>query len=135
MRKLFVNTGNSPMYVGSVMIPPGEQDMVEVPDEVVVVAPVVAATLAELVGEELKKPVRELLAALPQLHLDTLTMMQALEQTAKKPRASLLAALGEELLRRAATHLDGAAGASAGVVGGSGGDGDQAQGDGASVAT
>lgn len=105
MKKLFVNNGNSPMYVGSQMIPPGEQSMVEVPDEGPAPSVAPPPTLAELVADELKKPVTALIEGLGDASEDALVMMAAVEGQAKKPRSTLLTAIADEQIKRADAKL------------------------------
>ena len=105
MKKLIVNDTNSPMYSGSQMIPPGEQVMVDVPDEPTEPAPAAEPTLAEMVAGYLKKSVADLVKDLPDASHDALTMMQAVEAQAEKPRKSLLTAIADELIKRADAAL------------------------------
>nr|WP_315242063.1 hypothetical protein [uncultured Albidiferax sp.] len=105
MQKIFTNDTNSPMYVSGQMIPPGEQMMLEVPDEAAPPADAPVPTLAELVALELKKPVAELVAGFSALSTDALDMLEALETQAKKPRTSLFTALADERIRRADAKL------------------------------
>lgn len=100
MKKFVENTTNSPMYVGGVMIPPGEGVMVEVPDEHVALAPPPTSTLAEQVALLLKDPVKTIAATLEGLSDDALAMMSALEGGAANPRSTLLTAIGQEQIRR-----------------------------------
>jgi hypothetical protein len=94
MNKFIENKTNSPMYVGSQMIPPGEGAMVQVPDEA-----------AEPVALLLKDSVKAITASLDQLSDDTLAMMAALEGGADKPRTSLLTAISDEVIARADAAL------------------------------
>ncbi|WP_367846457.1 hypothetical protein [Rhodoferax sp. WC2427] len=105
MQKIFTNDTNSPMYVRGQMIPPGEQVMLEVPDEAAPLAAAPLPTLAELVALELKKPVPELVAGFAATGDDALDMMAALEGQADKPRTTLLTALADERIRRADAKL------------------------------
>lgn len=106
MKKLFVNPGPNTMYVLGTAIPPGEQYTVEVADEPTEAAPAAAPTLADLVMAELAKPVKELLPLLPNMSDDALELMTAVEQQAKAPRTTLLAALSDVVLRRGAEALE-----------------------------
>lgn len=105
MKKLFTNTTNSPIYVGGVMVPPGEMVMVEVAGEPTAAEVEHKPTLAEQVALLLESSVAELVKSLDSLNDDTLEMMAALESGAEKPRSTLLAALSDEKIKRADAAL------------------------------
>ena len=105
MKKMYENKSNSPMYVGSTMVPPGEMVMVEVADEPLAPATAAEPTLAELVAKALKNSAKDLIAGLPNVSDDMLAMALQLEGAADKPRVTLLAAIGAEQLARANTAL------------------------------
>ena len=106
MKKFITNTTNSPMYVSGTMVPPGEGALVEVPGNEDV-APVAAVpTLADDVAALLKKSVAALLTDLPRLSGDALGMMEALENSAEKPRSTLLTAIAHETMVRANAAIE-----------------------------
>ena len=108
MKKPFENKTNSPMYVNGQMIPPGEICVVEVPDEHLPVAEVAAPlTLADQVELLLKGNVATIVAGLPELNSDALTMMAALEDQKPKPRSSLLLAIADAQIKLADDKLKG----------------------------
>lgn len=106
MKKPFENKTNSPMYVGSVMIPPGEVRVVEVPDEPegkpVADAP---PTLADEVALLLKGKVADIVPGLASLNGDALAMMAALESQKATPRTSLLTAIADAQIALADAKL------------------------------
>ena len=105
MKKYIENTTNSPLYVGGLMIPPGEGYMVDVPNEPLdCVAPEIE-TLAEKVADLLKSKVADIVKGLPELNGDALAMMSALENQAAKPRASLLVAIADAQIALADAKL------------------------------
>lgn len=105
MKKFIENTTNSPQYYSGVMVPPGEGVLVEVPHDEAPEPGLPEATLAELAAEELKLPLKHLVDNVGDSSDDALDMMQALEQQAKKPRQTLLAALAGEKIKRANAAL------------------------------
>lgn len=101
------NPGKNIMFVGGKMIPPGEGKDI---DEALLPpehrdAPAEEAprtpSLDEALAEELKKPVAELIEGLGRLTQEALERMGTLEGEAKKPRKSLLEAIGAEKVKRA----------------------------------
>lgn len=98
------NKGKSPIYVAGVMIPPGEtrhfaDDML--PPEFRSAAPVAAEVEAgDPLAELLDGNVHEVMGGLDVLSADFLLRLEALEQAGKN-RKGVLAAIAEELLRRA----------------------------------
>jgi len=98
------NKGKSPIFVGGVMIPPGEtrhfaDDLL--PPEFRSSAPAVVEEAAgDPLAELLDGTVAEVTGALDLLNREWLVQMEALEQAGKK-RKGVLAAIAEELLRRA----------------------------------
>jgi hypothetical protein len=101
MKQFIQNTSNSPMYASGTMIPPGEGMLVEVPGNEDVAAIVLVPTLADDIAELLKKSVAHLVPELPALSGDALDMMVALENSAEKPRVTLLTAIATEQMARA----------------------------------
>lgn len=107
------NPGPNVMFVGSKMIPPGEgRDIDEslLPPEhrdAPVAAEKQPPSLDALLLEELKKPAKELIDALPGLTQEAIERMDALESEAKKPRKTLLEAIAADLLRRSNEAMQG----------------------------
>lgn len=106
MSKQYVsNEGNSPIWVGGVMIAPGEGREVEVADEApILVEEAVAdpdAALHELLGGN----VATVVAGLDGLGAETLQRLQVLEAEAAKPRKGVLEALGNALIALADAKL------------------------------
>jgi len=109
------NPGPNVLFVGGVMIPAGET--VQVPGHLAPPAlqpPPVAAEEAppvDALADLQRGTVADIRAALDGLDDAALARLGDLEQTANKPRSSLLAAIAEEVLRRAdARHGEGAGG-------------------------
>ncbi len=104
MRVPIENTGKMPIFVGGVMIPPGEirhfeDDML--PPEFRSAAPVAAEeTAADPLAELLEGNVAQVTGGLDLLSREWLTQLEALELASKK-RKGVLAAIAEEQLRRA----------------------------------
>ena len=107
------NNGANALYVGGTCIPAGETRLLDAhrvpitlhpsPAPAEQAAPPVDAVLALLDGN-----VRSIVAALPALSDADLARLAAAEQ-AGKTRSTLVEALGEEQLRRAAAGQDGGA--------------------------
>lgn len=104
MRVPIENKGRMPIYVGGVMIPPGETRHFEddlLPPEFRSAAPVVAEVAAgDPLGELLDGNVAEVTGGLDVLSDELLARLEAMEAEGKK-RKGVLAAIAEELLRRA----------------------------------
>ena len=98
------NKGKSPIFVGGVMILPGEtrhfaDDLL--PPEFRSAAPVVAeAEAGDPLAELLEGNVAKVTGGLDLLNREWLVQLEALELSGKK-RKGVLAAIAEELLRRA----------------------------------
>lgn len=107
MLKFFENTGKSPMYVGSTMIPPGEGKLVDVPaSRAAPAAPPAGPSLDALVLEMLAKALTVIIPHLADLTMEALDLAEALE-TGKdgKKRKTLIDAIGAERIRRANEKL------------------------------
>lgn len=105
------NPNDHPIYVGTSMILPGETrhfDKHELPKhqwpkedgEAVETQP------ADLVADLLKLTVREVVEAFSGISGDDLNRLESLENASPSPRKTLLAALVEERLKRAASEED-----------------------------
>lgn len=113
MNKIHVcNVSASAIFVGSIMVPPGETRLFEpheVPPEYRTAAPDEAAPEASenplLVLSEL--PISRLALGLPALTDDELDQLEILEQQKDKPRAGALAEITAERLRRAESTTPG----------------------------
>lgn len=107
------NPGPNVMFVGSKMIPPGEGrdiDERDLPPEHRDPQPF-SATPSRSLDDDLRElmahKVGEVVPQLPNLSLEALERLAALEQEATKPRSSLLAAVVAEQLKRASVRADG----------------------------
>ena len=104
-KKYVSNEGNSPMWVGGVMIAPGEGREVEVADD--------APPPVDEPVEDLDAPLRDLLhgtvagvtAALDGLSLETLQRLQVLEGEGAKPRKGVMEALADAQMKLADDKL------------------------------
>lgn len=105
MKKYIENDTAHMLYVGGRAIAPGEGREVEVPDEPAAAAAPAEPTLADQVALLLKDSVSKITASLDALNGDTLDMMAELEGAAEKPRSTLLAAIGQEQIKRADAAL------------------------------
>jgi len=110
--KHITNDGPNTIYVGGKMIAPGEGrdiDERDLPPEhrapAVAADEVIEPNLVELVHELRAKPVPAITAELPGLTQEALDLLNELEKASAKPRTSLLAALGNELIARADAAL------------------------------
>ena len=106
------NKGNSPIFVGGVMIPPGEtrhfaDDLL--PPEFRSSAPVVKDELTDPFAEILDGNVAEVTGALDLLNREWLVRLEAMEMAGKN-RKGVLAAIAEEMLRRANNEAGGEGG-------------------------
>lgn len=106
------NKGSMPIYVGGMMIPAGEtrhfsED--DLPPEFRSSAPVVQDDLADPFAEILDGNVHEVTGALDLLNREWLVRLEAME-LAGKNRKGVLAAIAEEMLRRANNDSDGEGG-------------------------
>lgn len=106
------NKGWSPIFVGGVMIPPGEtrhfaDDLL--PPEYRSAAPVVQDDLVDPFTELLDGNVAEVTGALDLLNREWLVRLEAME-LAGKNRKGVLAAIAEEMLRRANNDAGGEGG-------------------------
>ena len=111
--KYIENTGSNVMFVGGKMIPPGEGREVDerlLPPELRDPAPAPAApaepSMAQLLAELLKGPVKAVVAKLPELSGDALAMAEAIEAGDDTPRKTVLEAVRAEQLKRAQAALD-----------------------------
>jgi hypothetical protein len=105
MLKFIENTGNSPMYVGNTMIPPGEGKLVEVPDQAPRVVIVDAGpNPVELMAQLLEKPVTQILPALPGMTNEALDLAESQERAGKN-RKTLIEAIQAERIARANAKL------------------------------
>jgi hypothetical protein len=105
MLKFIENTGKSPLYVGSTMIPPGEGKLVEVPDQAPrVVAIDTGPNLVELMAQLLEKSVAQILPDLPGLTNEALDLAESQER-AGKHRKTLIEAIQAERIARANAKL------------------------------
>lgn len=109
--KHITNDSAEIIYVGGKMIPPGEGRDI---DETLLPpehrdAPAddekQPPSLDELLAEELKKPVKEMIEGLGGMTQEALERMEVLEGEAKKPRTSLLQAIATEKVARADAAL------------------------------
>lgn len=103
MRVPIENTGKMPIFVGGVMIPPGEIRHFEddlLPPEFRSSAPVSEAEAADPLAELLDGNVHEVTGGLDALSNEWLARLEAME-LAGKNRKGVLAAIAEEMLRRA----------------------------------
>lgn len=119
MGKIYIeNNGDSPMFVGGRLIPPGGGRLFEAseaPPEYHPAAGAVAeepagdpaALLDAHVNEERKHSVHDLKLQLPNWSHEALVRLQALEGADETPRKTLLEAIGDELIRRADDKLQG----------------------------
>lgn len=111
MKVAVENTSASPMYVAGVMIPAGETrhfDQGELPPELhpqAATAPA-EATPADLLAELLKFSVAEIVARIDAFDDAVLAELIEREEAAAKPRKSLLSALVEAQLQRAANRAE-----------------------------
>ena len=127
------NPGNSPMYVGSTMIPPGETKHFDLQDLPAHLRPKPVEPEVEVDGgsggddtavktaaldDILAKPVKDIQAILPALSDEELEALSVLEQKAEKPRTTLLNAIGELQLDRAIEAEEKAKKAAAVIAGG-----------------
>lgn len=123
--KFIHNPGPNILFVGSTMIAPGDGrdiDTMFLPPEHQD-APEPApeqkpSTLHDDVAELLGEKVANIVATLPNISFEALDLAEQMEAEGKK-RATLLAAMANERLRRASDKVDGGAGGE----GGEGGDG------------
>lgn len=116
MKKYVTNTTNSPMYVGGVMIPPGDSRWVEsysaaeeaapAPEPTAPQGPDVSAILAKSVKEIIAEITGRDAAGAPIIGDEVLEALAASEEAREKPRASLLSAIQEERLRRASEKVE-----------------------------
>ena len=106
------NPNDHPIYVGTSMILPGETrhfDKHEVPrhlwpkDD----SESAAAEPADLIADLLKLTVREVAEAFADLSGEDLDRLKSLENASPSPRKTLLSALTEERLKRAAAEPEG----------------------------
>ena len=100
------NTGESAIYVGGKMIPPGETRVFEAGELPPEYRPEAPATDAAPAGDDplltiSALSVGKLEAGLPDLGDEELARLEALEQAKEKPRAGALAVITAERLRRA----------------------------------
>lgn len=109
------NRGDTTLFVGGTMIPPGETRLLpahHVPEYLRPGAPdPQPEPVVDLLAELLSGTVKEVAEALPGLDVDQLTEMEALEALREAPRKGVLAAIAEELLTRAAAPDEPADGA------------------------
>lgn len=105
-QRYFENKGNSPMYVGNTMIPPGEGKVVEVPVAADAEPPPqdTGPSLAEQIGELLDLSIPKIAEQLPELSLEALDLMEDQER-AGKTRKGVMDAIAAERLRRADEKL------------------------------
>jgi hypothetical protein len=104
------NNGKNTMYCGGFMIPPGETRIL--PSAVVPAhlkqppAPVERREPSqdEAIKKTLALSVKDIAAMLPDLTLNALGDLEAAEESASHPRKTLLSAIQEERLRRAADN-------------------------------
>lgn len=101
------NPNDAPIYVGTSMILPGETRHFDVNDPQLPAhlrpAPEAAPEeVADAMTELLKLGVKDIAAQLDLLNAGELDRLQALENAAEAPRKTLLSAISEEKLRRAA---------------------------------
>lgn len=104
MQKLITNTGNSPMYHGNTMIPPGESRLVDVPGDDAKPQEAAAPTLVDLLTELLGKSIAAITPEIQKLTHEALEKAYEMEQEGKN-RSTLLAALQDEIIRRADEQL------------------------------
>lgn len=100
------NATAMPIYVGAAMVPPGETRHFEEHDVPLHLRPAPAepeepAPAADPAAALLEGTVAHITAALPALPDNLLDRIGELEQQAKAPRKTLLAAIAEETLNRA----------------------------------
>ena len=108
MSKQYVsNDGNSPLWVGGVMIAPGEGREVEVADEAPATVEESVANPDDALHELLRGNVAAVTAALEGLSAETLQRLQVLESEGEKPRKGVLEALGDALIALADAKLNG----------------------------
>jgi hypothetical protein len=110
--KHIANDGPNTIYVGGKMIPPGEGrdiDERDLPAELrepqAVDTVEEAPSLVDLVGALRAKSVDAIKGELQALTQEALDLLSELENAAKQPRKGLLAALGDEHIRRADDSL------------------------------
>ena len=100
------NPGSTTMFVAGYMIPAGETRLLPahlVPAHLRDAPPEPEpAPVVDLLVELLAGTVKDVAAALPGLDVDQLTELEALEALREAPRKGVLAAIAEELLKRAA---------------------------------
>lgn len=104
MLKFVENKGESSMYVGSTMIPPGEGKLVEVPDVAPPPAPPPGPNLAERMAAFLDRPVKEIVPELPEMTHEALDLAEA-QELAGKNRSTLVQAIQAEKIARADERL------------------------------
>lgn len=92
-KKYVENTGDSPMWVGGVMIVPGEGREVEVADDAPAPAEEPEVDPDAALRELLAGNVAAVAAALEGLGADTLVRLRTLEAAADKPRKGVLDAI------------------------------------------
>lgn len=121
MKKIpFTNDTPRFMHVGGVMIPPGDTREVDErlhPDYRPPAAPAAEAPVSEL-AVVLAGSVATIVAGFDALADEELAELRAMEAAMVKPRATLLKAIDEEMLERAAKAAEG--GAEGGTEGGAG---------------
>lgn len=102
------NKGNSPMYVGSVMIPPGEGKIVEMPvlrSELAPPAAPAGPNLVEQLTPLLDQGIKDIVPQLKDLTFEALDLLEQLEQGGKT-RKGVIDAIGAERMRRANARLE-----------------------------
>lgn len=107
--QFFVNETAHTMFLGGLMIAPGEGRDVPVmflpasqQPEAETASPPSEPNLDELLAELLAKPVKQLVTQLPELTHEALARLDELESATATPRKTLLAAVAAEQLRRVA---------------------------------
>lgn len=107
------NDGPNTIYIGGKLIAPGEgrevDEMLAPPDQGGPAAtmddPDPEPTLDDMVAELSAKSVKDITAELPGLTQEALERLSEIEQANPSPRKTLLAALGDEHIRRADAAL------------------------------